>query len=129
MDSRRDWPARAIAALALILGIRYLVWRVKVTPKTGIDGGGLSWLRLNIPLAVLVTAFYILYSILMRAHDPFHLALVTATAGLLVLSVVLAASGVSVAVCLIVLALAPAVTVIGYEILGHRHMAEVVERL
>jgi len=36
---------------------------------------------------------------------------------------------VSVAVCLIVLALAPAVTVIGYEILGHSHMAEVVERL
>jgi low temperature requirement protein LtrA len=86
-------------------------------------------LSVAIPFAVFVTAFYILYSILMRAHDPFHLALVAATAGLLVLSVVLAASGVSVAVCLIVLALAPAVTVIGYEILGHRHMAEVVERL
>jgi hypothetical protein len=28
-----------------------------------------------------------------------------------------------------VLALAPAVTVVGYETLGHRHMAEVVERL
>jgi hypothetical protein len=36
---------------------------------------------------------------------------------------------VGVAVCLVVLALAPAVTVIGYEILGHRHMAEVVELL
>jgi len=48
---------------------------------------------------------------------------------LLALSVVLAATGVSVAVCLVVLALAPAVTVIGDETLGHRHMAEVVERL
>ena len=31
MDSRRDWPARTIAALALILGARYLVWRVDLT--------------------------------------------------------------------------------------------------
>jgi hypothetical protein len=46
-----------------------------------------------------------------------------------VLSVVLVAAGVSVAVCLVVLALAPAVSVIGYEVLGHRHMAEVVDRL
>jgi hypothetical protein len=27
-----------------------------VTPKTGVDGGGLSWMRLNVPLAVLVAA-------------------------------------------------------------------------
>jgi hypothetical protein len=43
-------PAHLRAVLAL-------VWpdtRFKVTPKTGVDGGGLSWLRLNIPLAVLV---------------------------------------------------------------------------
>jgi hypothetical protein len=48
---------------------------------------------------------------------------------LLVLSVVLATAGVSMAVCLIVLALAPVVTVVGYESLGHRHIAEAVERL
>ena len=43
-------PAHLRAVLAL-------VWpddRFKVTPKTGVDGGGLSWLRLNVPLAVLV---------------------------------------------------------------------------
>jgi low temperature requirement protein LtrA len=86
-------------------------------------------LSVAIPFAVFGAAFYILYSTLMRAHDPFHLALVAATVGLLVLSVVLAAAGVSVAVCLLVVALAPAVTVVGYEALGHRHMAEVVDRL
>ena len=37
-------------------------------------------LSVAIPFAVFVAAFYILYSILMRAHDPFHLALVAATA-------------------------------------------------
>ena len=31
MESRRVWPARAIAALALVLGARYLVWRVDST--------------------------------------------------------------------------------------------------
>ena len=41
--------------------------------------------------------FYALYSVLMRAREPFHLALIAATAALLVLSVVLAAAGVSVA--------------------------------
>ena len=65
----------------------------------------------------------------MRAHDPFHLGLIAAMAAIVVLSVVLAAAGVSIAVCLVVLALAPTVTVVGYETLGHRHMAEALERL
>ena len=86
-------------------------------------------LSVAIPFAIYVGMFYALYSVLMRAHDPFHLALLVATAALLVLSVVLAAAGVSVALCLVVLALAPAVTVVGYEALGHRHMAEQLEQL
>ena len=43
MDSRRDWPARTIAALALILGARYLVWRVDST-MSGV------WLPLTLAL-------------------------------------------------------------------------------
>jgi hypothetical protein len=65
----------------------------------------------------------------MRASDPFHLGLVAGTAALLVLSVVLATAGVSVTACLAVLALAPVVNVVGYETLGHRHMAAALERL
>ena len=65
----------------------------------------------------------------MRTRDPFHLGLIAATAAVLVLSVVLAAVGTSVTVCLVVLTLAPVVTVVGYETLGHRHMAEALERL
>ena len=33
------------------------------------------------------------------------------------------------AVCLLVLTLAPVVTVVGYETLGHRHMADALQRL
>ena len=45
---------------------------------------------------------------------------------LLVLPVVLAAAGVDMVWCLAVLALAPWVTVVGYETVGHRHNAEVL---
>jgi low temperature requirement protein LtrA len=82
-----------------------------------------------IPVALFVAAVFALYSRLMRALDPFHLALIAATAAILVLSVALAAAGAPVPVCLLVVMLAPLVTVVGYETLGHRHMAEALERL
>ena len=56
-------------------------------------------------------------------------AVVHGPAGWSVDAVVLAVAGVSVAVCLLVLVLVPAVTVVGYETLGHRHIAEALERL
>jgi low temperature requirement protein LtrA len=86
-------------------------------------------LSVAIPYAVYVAVFYALYSLLFRTQDPFHLALLAGTAAILVASVVLAAAGASVAACLVVLALAPAVTVVGYELLGHHHMAEALEHL
>jgi low temperature requirement protein LtrA len=86
-------------------------------------------LSVTIPVAIYVAMFYALYSVLMRARDPFHLGLLAGTTAILILSVVLAAAGVSISVCLVVLTLAPAVTVVGYETLGHRHIAEAVERL
>jgi hypothetical protein len=47
---------------------------------------------------------------------------------LLVLPVILATIGAPMAVCLVVLMLAPLVPVIGYETLGYRHMAVAVQR-
>jgi low temperature requirement protein LtrA len=82
-----------------------------------------------LPFALYVTMFYALYSVLMRTFDPFHLGLIAVTAALIILSVVLAVAGANITVCLLVLALAPAVTVVGYEALGYRHMATVLERL
>jgi low temperature requirement protein LtrA len=86
-------------------------------------------LSVAIPVALYTGTLYTLYSLLMRTTDPFHLGLIAMTAALLALSVALAAAGTSVAVCLLVVALAPAVTVVGYETVGHRHMAEALERL
>jgi low temperature requirement protein LtrA len=86
-------------------------------------------LAVAVPFAVYVGILYLLYAALMRARDPFHLLLLAATALVVILSVALAAAGVSIPVCLVVLALAPAVTVVGYETVGHRHVADAVDQL
>jgi low temperature requirement protein LtrA len=86
-------------------------------------------LSVAIPVAAYVFLYYGLYSLLMGAFDPFHVALLAGTAGVVALSVLLAAAGASTALCLVVLMCAPVVTVVGYEVLGHRHMARALERL
>lgn len=48
---------------------------------------------------------------------------------MLVLSVVLAVLGAGLAICLLVLVLAPVVTVVGYETVRHRHVAEALARM
>jgi low temperature requirement protein LtrA len=86
-------------------------------------------LSVAIPVGAYVLLYYGLYSLLMGAFDPFHVALLAATMGVVALSVLLAAAGASTALCLVVLMCAPFVTVVGYETLGHRHMARALERL
>jgi low temperature requirement protein LtrA len=93
-----------------------------------IDATG-TVLSVAIPVGIYVAVLYGLYSVLMRTRDPFHVGLVAGTTAVLILSVVLAAAGVSMPLCLVVLALAPVVTVVGYETLGHRHVADALERL
>jgi low temperature requirement protein LtrA len=82
-----------------------------------------------IPVAVYTLTLYGLYASFTRHLDPFHLSLLAGTAAVLALTVVLAAAGVSVAACLVVLMFAPIVTVVGYETVGHRHVAEALERV
>jgi len=86
-------------------------------------------LTVAIPVAVYFVALYSIYSVMIRAVDPFHLTLLAGTAALLALAIVLASAGVSMAWCLIVVALAPVVTVVGYETLGHQHAEDALERL
>jgi low temperature requirement protein LtrA len=91
-------------------------------------GATATVLTVAVPLAVYVLALFALYTFLVRALDPFHIALLAGTAAVLVLPVLLATMGAPMAVCLVVLMLAPLVTVIGYETIGHRHMAVAVQR-
>ena len=82
-----------------------------------------------VPVGIYIAALYALYASFTHHIDPFHLSLIAGTALVLVLAVVLAAVGVSIATCLIVVMLAPLVTVVGYETLGHRHLEDAFEQM
>ncbi|NKY50142.1 low temperature requirement protein A [Nocardia vermiculata] len=84
---------------------------------------------LAVPVGVYLLMIYLLHTLMLSATDSLHLLLITVTAVVLVLAVVLAAVGVSVAFCLLVVMLAPFVTVVGYETVGHRHQREMLENL
>jgi hypothetical protein len=86
-------------------------------------------LSVTVPVAIFVLAVFALYSLLLRVHDRFHIGLLAGSAAIFALTVLLAAAGVSVAICLLVLTLAPAVTIVGYETVGHRHVDDALERL
>jgi low temperature requirement protein LtrA len=77
-----------------------------------------------IPVLVFLASVYALYAYLFRRLDPFHVALLLATAAVVVAAIVAARLGVDMAVCLTILMLAPAVSVVGYEAIGHRHLAD-----
>lgn len=85
-------------------------------------------LAIAIPVAVFTTALFVIYGRLMRENDPFHLGLFAGTLVVLAVAVALAAGGASLGLCLVIVTLAPVVTVVGYEAAGHRHQAAALAR-
>jgi low temperature requirement protein LtrA len=85
-------------------------------------------LSVAIPVGVFLGSIYALYCYLVRRFDFLHVWLLSATAALVALAVAAALAGVDMAMCLVILMLAPAVTVVGYEMRGHRHQAEALAR-
>jgi len=79
-----------------------------------------------IPVAAYIALVYLLYSLMVRTWDLFHVLLVALTGLVLVAAVVAAAAGVPMAVCLLIATLAPVVSVVGFELVGHRHAAEAI---
>jgi low temperature requirement protein LtrA len=78
-------------------------------------------LSVVIPVAVFIVLVYALYAYLLRTWDWFHLLLMALTGAVLLAAALMALAGVSLAVCLLVTTLAPMVSVVGFEVLGHRH--------
>jgi low temperature requirement protein LtrA len=91
-------------------------------------GATATVLTVAVPVGVFVLALFALYSLLVHTADPFHVALLVGTTAVLVIGILLASIGVPMAVCLVVLMLAPLVAVIGYETIGHRHVVTALER-
>jgi low temperature requirement protein LtrA len=81
-------------------------------------------LSVAVPVCVFLGLMYALYYYLVRRFEPFQIWLLIGTAGCVAAAVIAAISGVSMGGCLVILMLAPFVTVIGYEALGYRYDRE-----
>ncbi|HYO02315.1 MAG TPA: low temperature requirement protein A [Mycobacterium sp.] len=78
-------------------------------------------LAVVIPVGVYIGLVFVLYGLMVGAFDAFHILLAVLTAGVLMAAVVSAAAGVPMTACLLIVTLAPVVSVVGFEVLGHRH--------
>jgi low temperature requirement protein LtrA len=85
-------------------------------------------LSVAIPVFVFCIVYFALYSVLFRAVDPLHLVLAAGMVVFLVLAVALAAAGLPLGWCLIVVMLSPFVVAVGYETAGYRHVEQDVRR-
>jgi hypothetical protein len=82
----------------------------------------------TIPVGLFVLVVYALHTYLVGQGDPFHLSLLAGTAVVLAAAVGMATAGVPMTWCLLAVTLAPAVTVVGYEAIGYRHLAAILSR-
>lgn len=85
-------------------------------------------LAVAVPVLVFCLVYFILWSVLFRAVDPFHVMLALGMVAFLVLAVLCAWAGLSLGWCLIIVMLSPAVVAVGYETGGYRHVEADVSR-
>jgi low temperature requirement protein LtrA len=99
-----------------------------VEGKTELDVFG-TLLTTAIPVAIYVLGIFVLYAYLTQTIDPFHFLLIGLSVAMVGAAVAMAAAGVSIEWCLLVLSLVPWITVVGYELVGHRHNARMLAEL
>jgi low temperature requirement protein LtrA len=80
-------------------------------------------LAVAVPVAIFLGLLHALYYYLFRSFRALDAWVQITSGGIAMISVIAALFGVSMAECLVLLMLAPAVTVIAYEVLGYRHAA------
>lgn len=113
----------AIAAMGA--GLHVAAYVVEGDAVIGVPG---AILAVSIPMAVYALALYAVAVWLLRDVDVVTIIVVILTLATLAVAVLLAVGGASLATCLIVVTLAPAITVVGYEIRAHRAVDAAVER-
>jgi low temperature requirement protein LtrA len=84
-------------------------------------------LTVAIPVSAFLVLNYALYYYLVRRGDAVHVVLAIATAAAVAAAIGAARFGMNMAGCLVILMLAPAVTVVGYEAFGYRHQAAALD--
>jgi low temperature requirement protein LtrA len=113
------------ATAAVGAGLHVAAYVVEGEATIGVVGAVLAT---AIPVAIASLLYFALYSLLVRGFDPFHVGLFLGTMAVLGLAVLLAANGMSLGWSLVVVMLAPVVTIVGFEAIGHRHLAAAVAR-
>ncbi len=86
-------------------------------------------LSVAIPVGIYLGLVYGIYYYLVRRFDLLHVWLLAGTPAVVALAIGAAMGGMSMSVCFLVLIFAPVVTVIGYEVHGHRHQAEALAKV
>ena len=114
------------ATVAVGAGLHVAAYHLEHHSELGAFG---TTVAVAVPLGVYLLMVFLLYAQLTHSLDPFHILLVVLTAVVLGAGVLLAATGASLSAALVVLALSPWVTVVGYELVGHRHNERVVAAL
>ena len=113
------------AIVATGAGLHAAAYDIEHHSKLGSVG---TVLAVALPVGVYIGSVFLLYTLFVGGWDGFHILLMTLTAAVLTGACALAASGVSMAVCLLVITLAPVVTVVGFELRGHRHAEEAIRQ-
>lgn len=108
------------AIVATGAGLHTAAYYVEEHSALGATGTVLS---VAIPVAVYVALIFVLYGLMTRTWDALHLLLAGATMAVLIAAVACALLGVPMTACLLVLTLGPAVSVVGFEVIGHRRAA------
>ena len=75
----------------------------------------------GVPVLIFCATIFAIYMFLTRFFDPFHFWLMAGCVAVVLIAIALAAAGASIGWCLVVLMFSPAVIVVGYETIGHRH--------
>ncbi len=84
-------------------------------------------LSVAIPVGIYLFSIFLLYVYMVRSYDAFHIVLISLAVAVLVAAVLLAAAGIGMATCLLVVMLAPIVVVLGFEFVGHRHAEHAID--
>ena len=106
-------------------GLHTAAYYVEEQSTLGSTGTVLS---VAVPVGVYVGLVYLLYLRMVRTWDVLHVVLLVLTIGTLAAAVVAASAGVPMTACLLIVTLAPVVSVVGFEIIGHRHMSDALAR-
>ncbi|NYJ32695.1 low temperature requirement protein A [Nocardiopsis aegyptia] len=85
-------------------------------------------LTVVVPVAVFTVALFVLYTLLLRQFDAFHVLLFVVAMLALGVAVVAVAAGASMGVGIVVAAGAPVAVIVGFETVGHRHQSAALER-